>query len=173
MNTPADFISLSAFGLHDFDVLTFGSQSVPSTPVKFGFQVDVSVHPGISEVMFGFMNANEGRVKSAVGFGVRIDLERGEIWDVANDSGLVGWLEEPLGCTEGADGKVLLSLEIERAGSALLPKLQIGGEEWLYPAVRSAEALELLAVAGCKPVHGQSAMAVAAFSSPSVWAERP
>jgi hypothetical protein len=173
MKTSAISSSVSALEGNGFDLLTFGNQSVPTTPVRFGFQVDVRVHSGMSELMFGFISAESGnRLPGQTGFGVRIDLERGEIWDVVNDSGMVGWLEQPLGAEGSEDGKVLLSLEIERAGSALLPKLQIGGEEWLYPAVRSTEPLELVAVAGCKAKMGHSALAVAAFSGPSVWAER-
>ena len=170
--TPTS-IQLPLTELEAFDLLSFGSQAIPSTPVRFGFQIDLQTHAGMSEIVFGLVNpAKPSRVQQPVGFGVRIHLDRGEIWDVVNDSGLVGWLEEPLGCTEGSDGKVLLSLEIERTGNALLPKLQIGGEEWLYPALRSIDALELTAVAGCTALPGRSSPAAEAFSNPSLWAEQ-
>ncbi len=166
-------ISVTSLDLESFDLLSFGSQSIPSAPVRFGFQVDIQLHSSISEIMFGLVYpADFCRAEQPIGFGVRIDLERGEIWDVVNDSGLVGWLEQPLGSAEGSQGTALLSLEIERTGSALLPKLQIGGEEWLYPAMRSIDALELTAVAGCRALPSRSAPAVQVFSRPTLWSER-
>lgn len=167
-------IQLPQVEIEAFDLLNFGEQSIPSAPVRFGFQVDLSANPGLSEVVFGLINPDNGtRLSQPVGFAIRIDLERGEIWDIINDSGLVGWLEEPLSdASNRGDGRVLLSLEIERAGSALLPKLQIGGEEWLYPALRSSDALNLIAVAGCCAHPGKSAPAVQAFSNPTLWSEQ-
>jgi hypothetical protein len=164
--TPIQIPQLDA---QDFDLLSFGEQCLPNTPVKFGFQVDLKVQPGMREIVFGLVNLNQGRVaQQPAGFAIRIDLERGEIWDIMNDSGLVGWLERPLiGATSGSESHLLLSLEIERAGSALLPKLQIGGEEWLYPALRSSESLQLSAVAGTNA----RVSAEAAFSNPALWSE--
>lgn len=165
---PASFttIQLPQMDSSDFEVLSFGEQCLPSTPVRFGFQVDLKVQPGLTEVVFGLVNANQNRAQTQpLGFAIRIDLERGEIWDVINDSGLVGWLEQPLASL--GNERILLSLEIERAGSALLPKLQIGGEEWLYPALRSNEAIQLAAVAGTNArVNAQDA-----FSNPTLWSE--
>lgn len=174
MPTSPSSIHLPQVDIEAFDVLNFGEQTIPATPVRFGFQIDLSVNPGVSEVVFGLVNPEKGtRLGQPVGFAIRIDLDRGEIWDIINDSGLVGWLEEPLGAvSKRGDGRVLLSLEIERTGSALLPKLQIGGEEWLYPALRSSDSLSLTAVAGCSAHPGQSAPAIQSFRNPTLWSER-
>lgn len=166
---PASFtsIQLPQLDSSDFEVLSFGEQCLPSTPVRFGFQVDLKVQPGLKEVVFGLVNATPAvRSKQPMGFAIRIDLERGEIWDIINDSGLVGWLEQPL--AGSSTDRVLLSLEIERAGSALLPKLQVGGEEWLYPALRCNEDLQLSAVAGTNT----RVNAPDVFSNPALWSEK-
>ncbi len=162
-------IQLPQVDSSDFELLSFGDQSLPATPVRFGFQIDLKVLPGLSEVIFGLVNLNQNRqLPQPTGFAIRIDLERGEIWDIMNDSGLIGWLEQPLtGRNASGADRVLLSLEIERAGSALLPKLQIAGEEWLYPALRSNADLQLAAVAGTSSrVSAQDA-----FVNPALWSE--
>jgi len=164
-------VILSEAEFEAFDVLSFGTLNVPAKPSRFGFQVDVKPSPGLNQVVFGLVQPTSApRGSQRVGFAVRVDLERGEIWDMVNGSGLIGWVESPLGC-EGSSPTFLLSLEIERIGSALLPKLQIGGEEWLYPAVRSLEEIDFLAVAGCGGSLSPSPEINAHLVKPSVWCQ--
>lgn len=170
-----------------FHLLNYGNVPAPAIPSRFGFQLDLSALKNVQEVVFGLVQSSpvrQGRDggfdpvaafcveprEGRVGFAVRVDLERGEIWDLVNGSGLIGWIEEPVGWNEGEPQEtMLLSLEIERVGSALLPKLQIGGEEWLYPAIRSTDAIEFTALAGCDQTS-QTAP-IACFSNPTVWTE--
>lgn len=170
-STPSH-VTLPEAELESFDTLNFGTVSVPARPSRFGFQVDVTPTPGMNEVVFGLVQSPAGSRsgKPRLGFAVRVDLERGEIWDLVNGSGLIGWVETPLGCA-GSDRTFLLSLEIERIGSALLPKLQVGGEEWLYPAVRSTDALDFVAIAGCAGSTRDSAAHHSHLVKPSVWCE--
>lgn len=168
--SPAS-VSLQDSQFESFDVLNFGAISVPAKPARFGFQLDVSPSADLQQVVFGLMEKDE-TVPSGkrVGFAVRIDLERGEIWDIVNGSGLIGWVENSLGSNaEGKPESFLLSLEIERLGSALLPKLQVGGEEWLYPAVRSQDELEFMAVAGC----GGAVDSESCLTKPTIWWDHP
>jgi hypothetical protein len=168
--SPAS-VSLQDSQFESFDVLNFGAISVPAKPSRFGFQLDVSPSSELRQVAFGLVQKDESYAAGKrVGFGVRIDLERGEIWDIVNGSGLIGWVESPLGSNgEGKPESFLLSLEIERLGSALLPKLQVGGEEWLYPAVRSLDELELIAVAGCDG----DAVSETTLTKPTIWWDHP
>ena len=154
-----------------FHLLGYGQVAAPSVPSRFGFQLDMKHVPGVHEIVFGLVQPSNGREsEQREGFAVRVNLELGEIWDLVNGSGLIGWLEEPAGWAEGErQDSLLLSLEIERVGSALLPKLQIGGEEWLYPAIRCADELEFIAIAGCEQRSGQ--MPVDCFINPTVWSE--
>ena len=164
-------VSILDSQFESFDLLNFGAISVPAKPSRFGFQVDVSSSSDLRQVVFGLMEKEETATPGKrVGFAVRIDLERGEIWDIINGSGLIGWVESPLGSdAEGKPESFLLSLEIERLGSALLPKLQVGGEEWLYPAVRSQDELEFIAISGC----GGSVDSASALSKPTIWWDHP
>jgi hypothetical protein len=101
------------------------------------------------------------------GFGIRIDWERGEIWDAINGSGLIGWLDEPW---ERDSDDVKVRFEIERVGSAMLPKLTIGSEQWLYPALHRAEAEEFMAIAGCLSNTMCELDPKDVFEAPKVWA---
>ena len=165
-------LTLSDVEFDSFDVMSFGTVAAPAKPSKFGFQIDVKASTGMGQIIFGLMQEPNRSSEPRLGFGIRVDLERGEIWDIVNGSGLIGWVEDPVGNQAGGKNEpILFSLEIERIGSALLPKLQIGGEEWLYPAVRSLENLEFTAMAGCsdashKPMDGEGA-----FSNASLWCE--
>jgi len=154
-----------------FHLVGYGQLPAPSVPSRFGFQVDLKHVTGVQEIVFGLVQPANGRASAQrVGFAVRVNLELGEIWDLVNGSGMIGWLEEPAGWAEGErQESLLLSLEIERVGSALLPKLQVGGEEWLYPAIRCGEELEFMAIAGCE--QGSDHMPAECFSNPTVWSE--
>ena len=107
--------------LEPFDVANYGIVEVPSGPARFGFQVDLSPNVILREAVFGLIQQGSSDDGKSIGFAVRLDLERGEIWDLINDSGLIGWVDKPIGFSVAAgDEPVLLSLEIERVGSALL-----------------------------------------------------
>lgn len=170
MSLQAHTISLPDAEFDSFELLNFGSLDVPAEPTKFGFQIDLTPSVLLSQVVFGLLQkGHKPGAPNRVGFAVRLDLDRGEIWDMVNNSGLIGWIDEPQSYTSAASQEpILLSFEVERIGSALLPKLQVGGEEWLYPAVRSMEGMEFVAVAGCSASHSEG---LELFSSASVWSE--
>ena len=157
-----------------FDLAGFGQICVPTHPMRFGFQVDIvpTTVPG-RNVLFGLVGrlrdeAGHGR---SVGFAVRIDLESGEVWDMINDTGLIGWLptDDRHNLARFTDEEpMLLSWEVEHLGAALIPRLQIAGEEWLYPAVQRREPMILDTVAGCVGPRG---CALETFLHPAVWRE--
>ena len=170
-STPSP-VTLPEAEFESFDTLSFGTINVPTRSARFGFQVDVKPTADMHQIVFGIVQPSGGSRSGLqrLGFAVRVDLERGEIWDLVNGSGLIGWVESPLGCKDSNES-FLLSLEIERVGSALLPKLQIGGEEWLYPAIRSVDPLDLVAVAGCEGDARHNAVNHSHLTRPSIWCE--
>ena len=171
MTPQSHSIDLPDVEFEAFHLLGFGQVPAPSVPSRFGFQLDMKHVTGVQEIVFGLVQPSNGRTASQrVGFAVRVNLELGEIWDLVNGSGLIGWLEEPAGWAEGErQDSLLLSLEIERVGSALLPKLQVGGEEWLYPAIRCEDDLEFTAIAGCE--QSSEHTPAECFINPTVWSE--
>jgi len=111
----------------------YGSIHVHQRTSHFGFQVQVHLDTGGDSVIFALKNQQP---HSELGqFCVRVDLFTGEIWDAANQTGLIGWLSQNLVDLKNAGATLQMRWEIEHHGGALIPRLQIGEEEWLYPAV--------------------------------------
>ncbi len=163
-------LTISQPTLEGYDWISFGSLEVPMQPLRFGFQIDVSPAAPHPDVVFALVARNGSADGLGEGFAVRIDLDRGEIWDLVNDSGLVGWIEHPLGLAAfSLEEPMLLSWEVERIGSVLIPKLQVAGEEWLYPSIRSASEMKFTGLAGCT---AEIASAGDFFMHPALWGEQ-
>ena len=112
----------------------------------FGFDIRVKDLQSQPSLVFGVAQAeaSDGDAR----FAVRIDLATGQIWDCAHDTGLIGILD-----TSSYPGReelrsLCLRWEVERAGDALIPRLQLGGEEYLYPAVRFLDEAPFVAFTG-------------------------
>lgn len=162
-------ITVSEPSLEAFDWVGFGNVLAGDRPMRLGFQLDVVPTSPCPDLVFGLIQRDGRTGVLGEGFAVRVDLERGEIWDIANHSGLVGWVDHPLGMpVYSLEEPMLLSWEIERIGMVLIPKLQVAGEEWLYPSIRSAGPLELTGMAGCSLDHGP---AHDLFLHPALWQE--
>jgi hypothetical protein len=162
---PTDSPALS------FEVASFGELDIPNHPIKFGFQVDIVPSSIRSQIIFGLVAEVNGDAGLERGFAVRLDLQHGEIWDVVNDSGLIGWMDHPYGLSTYTDEEpLLLSIEIEVAGKAMIPRIEIGGEEWLYPSLPWLPNLKLCAIAGCE---GEDENPHGLFMHPALWRERP
>ena len=171
MHTPSPLVS-PEMAFASFDLVSFGQVDVPVHPLRFGFQV--AIIPALSppQVLFGLVTRGrdaDSRAKTH-GFAVRLDLTTGEVWDVLNDSGLMGWLDEPekfhVRFTD--EEPMLLSWQVEHLGTALIPRLHIGGDEWLYPALPYAENMVMDTIAGGA---GDKGSTLTAFLHPALWRE--
>lgn len=169
MHTPAPLVSPeTAFA--SFELLSFGEVLVPDHPLRFGFQLDIV--PSLNsctQVIFALISQDrdvrEG-TSHTHGFAVRVDLETGEIWDLLNGSGLVGWIEQPMDSFTDEE-PLLLNWEVEHYGSALIPKLQIASEVFLYPALRHTPGMVMDTVAGSEAGE----LSPSTFIHPAVWKE--
>lgn len=135
----------------DFQVMSYGSLLLPGHPIRFGFQVDIVPENCPPHILFGLISrdpVNGGHPKTT-GFAVKVDLKMREVWDVLNGSGLVGWVEHPLGLAGFTDEEpLLLGWEIEFHGQAMIPKLVVGDQQWLYPAIHCTEAVVMESIVG-------------------------
>jgi len=143
----------------------YGSIQVRQTTEVFGFQIracNPMAHPSLI-----FAIAADSAEKNAQ-FAVRVDLDTGEIWDVANKTGVIGWLEHDLWPNVSEEYPLILRWEVEHTGSALIPRLQIGEEEWLYPSVLFPGEAKFSATAG----HSQANVEISDVFSPGyVWCQ--
>jgi len=169
MHTPAPLVSPeTAFA--SFDLVSFGSVVVPAHPLRFGFQVDIVPFQNACQQVIIALVSRDVEVRNGSahthGFAVRVDLETGEIWDLLNDSGLVGWIERPMDSFTDEE-PLTLNWVVEHYGSALIPKLQIADEVFLYPALRYTPDMVMDTVTGSNLGYG----AVTNFMHPAVWKE--
>jgi hypothetical protein len=156
-----------------FTVQSFGSLVTPDHPIRFGFQVDIVPSQCPRIVTFGLVAhepANGGHPKTH-GFAVRIDLESKEIWDLLNGSGLVGWLDHPGGLEAFTDEEpLLLGWEIDLHGQAMIPRLQLADQQWLYPTIHCANPATFEAIVGWSDDWHGDARSI--FLHPALWREQ-
>jgi hypothetical protein len=116
--------------LQAFRVRSHGRIRVQKATQNFGFQIrarDTVPHPSL---IFGLAEVHSpGPVARFV---TRVDLESGEVWNAADGGELLGHLDTTTWHDREDDHP--LRWEIERCGSALIPRLYIGAEEILYPS---------------------------------------
>lgn len=157
----------------EFQVMSYGSLLLPGHPIRFGFQVDIVPHNCPPTILFGLISrdpVNGGAPKTS-GFAVKVDLQMREVWDVLNGSGLVGWVEHPLGLARFTDEEpLLLGWEIEFHGHALIPKLVVGEQQWLYPAIQCPEPVVMESIVGWQGEWNSDPRAL--FLHPALWREQ-
>lgn len=126
-------------------VRDYGCIEVTEVTSGFGFHLKACnplSHPSL------FLALTAQGTSQAVTFAVRVDLESGEIWDIGNNTGMLGWLDHDLWPNASEDYPLILRWEIEHTGHSLIPRLMIGEEEWLYPSVAFPGAARFTALAG-------------------------
>lgn len=156
-----------------FHTQSYGSLLLPDHPIRFGFQVDIVPENCPNSIIFGIVSrdpANGSHAKTS-GFAVRVDLEMREVWDALNKSGLVGWVEHPLGLAGFTDEEpLLLGWEIEFHGHALIPKLVVADQQWLYPAIQCPNPVVMETVIGWQGPWDRDPRST--FLHPALWREQ-
>lgn len=156
-----------------FQVQSYGSLVLPDHPIRFGFQVDIVPESSPKSILFGLISRDpvNGGCSKTSGFAVRVDLEMREIWDVLNGSGLVGWVEHPLGLAGFTDEEpLLLGWEIEFHGQALIPKLIVADQQWLYPAIQCPNPVVMESLVGWQGEETSDPRDI--FLHPALWREQ-
>jgi hypothetical protein len=118
--------------LEDYSIRSHGRIQVRKQTQRFGFQIragDCVPHPSLLVGMSQVDSAG-----STARFVVRIDMDSGEIWDAANGTGLLGRLEQPCWPSQDDEHPLVIRWTVDHSGSALIPRLHLGDEEFLYPA---------------------------------------
>jgi hypothetical protein len=171
MHQPTNLTS-TEMAFSRFDLVSFGTVEVPAHPLHFGFQVDIIPELAPHQIMFGLVSSHKSAngKSSSAGFAIHLDLLTGEVWDLLNDNGLLGILQdhEMFFSRFSDEEPMLLSWKIEHLGTALIPKLHIGDEEWLYPAIAYRDGMSMQTLAGAAGDFGST---LTAFHHPAVWRE--
>ncbi|TLD68522.1 hypothetical protein FEM03_22210 [Phragmitibacter flavus] len=127
---------------------SFGSVKVKRATKNFGFQIQTELTSDLPELTFALTAAS---APSAGQFAIHINFNTGEITDAANQTGVMGCLHQRPSSLSHRRQPLVLRWFVEHHGGALIPRLEIGDEEWLYPAVRFSPDCEYVATASTNP----------------------
>lgn len=166
-STPSD--SLFA----GFTLQSLGHLIVPDFPARFQFQVDIVPSECPEQLIFGLIardavNSSQGRTS---GFAIRLELDTQEIWDALHQTGVLGALEPEGGLAAFTDEEpMLIAWEVELHGKAMLPRLHIAGQQFLYPAIHCPQPTMLEAIVGCAGPWNSDVRNI--FLHPALWREQ-
>lgn len=96
---------------------------------------DCDLHQGVrrQKVFLGLMETDSlGIASRSPGIGIAVDLQTGLVTDLVNDQGVLGYLEHAPG---DAEGPLHVRIEVEMIGRVLLPRILVGNDIILHPAL--------------------------------------
>lgn len=139
-STPLGSSSPAAFQDERFAVSRVETAKLESGSASITFEVEVHNHRLGQKVFCGLLDRE---LRSGVG--LSIDTESGEVVDLINDQGIIGYLNNcPL-----LEGKMFsLRLTMDKFGSTHICSAEIAGEHILYPAVLLNQVEEIGVVLG-------------------------
>lgn len=107
--------------------------AIPEHRTTLVFEGDLHHGERSQKLFLGLMETDSvGIASRSPGIGVAIDLQTGLVTDLVNDQGVLGYLENPPG---EADGPVHVRVEVETIGRVLLPRIIVGDDVILHPAL--------------------------------------
>ena len=112
------------------------------------FEIELRLRHLDQRLFVGLLDAREfegSGLDGHRGVGVSIDPESGEVFDVVNGQGIIGYLEAaPL----EVNLSTFLCLEFEKIKRIFIPKLTVGEEKILHPALHLPEFRSMSLVVG-------------------------
>ncbi|MEM0896895.1 MAG: hypothetical protein AAGJ79_08400 [Verrucomicrobiota bacterium] len=123
------------FGAEQFNVARVIETDVSSHEGDIMFEIELRLR-GVNQNLFaGFVQSHwfsGGHAEAVPGIGMSIDPASGEVKDLLNEQGIVGYFDaSPFECGE----TIFFCLSVEKIGNVFLPKLTVGEETLLYPAL--------------------------------------
>src|SRR5688572_14304753 len=107
--------------------------AMPDQRSTIVFECDL--HQGVrsQKVFLGLMETDSvGIVSRSPGIGIAVDLQTGLVTDLVNDQGVLGYLENAPG---DSDGPLHVRIEVEMIGRVVLPRIIVGDDVILHPAL--------------------------------------
>lgn len=124
---------------------------VPQTPTFLRLQMICTTAEFGQKLMLGLLETDGLAIGENSGIAVSIDPETGSVEDLRNDSGVIGYLPAvPM----GPNVEVGLALEAWFYGSVVIPRLWVGEESILHPALLFDSGPRLTAIAGGELTDG-------------------
>ena len=122
------------------------STPLPTRPVTLEFSCELDSGGRQRKVFIGLMDTEVlHAAPHSPGIGVAIDLMTGLVTDVVNDQGVLGYLE---GAPFPPHATLPVRVEVEVRGPVYLPRLHIGNDVILHPALYLDATHRLTALVG-------------------------
>ena len=107
--------------------------AVPENRTTLVFEGDLHHGQRSQKLFLGLMETDSvGITSRSPGIGVAIDLQTGLVTDLVNDQGVLGYLENP---PSESEGPLHVRVEVETIGRVLLPRIIVGDDVILHPAL--------------------------------------
>jgi hypothetical protein len=107
--------------------------TMPNRRSTIVFECDLLHGERGQKVFLGLMETDSlGIASRSPGIGIAVDLQTGLVTDVVNEQGVLGYLENaPI----EADGPLHVRIEVEAIGRVLIPRIIVGNDVILHPAL--------------------------------------
>ena len=116
-----------------YNVRRVDTAAMPRDRSTLVFECDLHHGERSQKVFLGLMETESVGISSrSPGIGIAVDLQTGLITDVVNDQGVLGYLEN---APTETDGPVHVCIEVEMIGRVVLPKITVGDDVILHPAL--------------------------------------
>ena len=131
---------ITAFDSERFEVNRIETVHVDSESTSISFEITVEHHLAGQKIFCGLLDRD-----LQAGMGLAVDTMTGELIDLINNQGIIGYLNtSPI--TEG--DPFTLRLTMDKFGSTHICSAHIAGEKILYPSVLLDSVSEIGAVVG-------------------------
>jgi len=136
------------FGNENFTITRLHDTPIGMDHGEVVFEIELRMRNLGQRLFVGLLDSNHldtPAISDHMGIGVSIDPRSGEVRDVINGQGIIGYLDEmPM----GTDTSIFLCLEFEKIKRIYIPKLTVGEEKILHPALHLPEIRSMSLVVG-------------------------
>ncbi len=136
------------YGKQNFNITRLHDTPIGMDHGEVVFEIELRMRHLDQRLFIGLLDAGQIDARNMSehrGVGVSIDPDTGEVFDTTNGSGIVGYLDEmPL----EVNLPTFLCLEFEKIKRIYIPKLTVGEEKILHPALHLPDIRSLSLVVG-------------------------
>ena len=123
------------FGNQRFNITRIYDTIIDVENGEAAFEIELRLRHSQQKLFFGLLDTDSldsHRFTATSGIAISIDPVGGEVVDLINSQGIIGYLEEtPLEERES----IFLCIDVEKLRSIFIPKITVGEEKILHPAL--------------------------------------
>lgn len=136
------------FGTQSINIARIYDADIDTSEGELIFEIELRLRHLDQKFFFGILCTPEAGSDSSIlenGIGVSIDPRTGEVRDVINGQGIIGHLElTPMELNE----PIFLCIEAEKLNRIFIPKVTIGEDKMLHPALHIERCARMSLVVG-------------------------